>query len=104
MLLAATCTTLCTGTQGGGEFERWLRIVVTTCTPSVDATADNGRMGRLVNHSRTNPNVVTKVEEVEGKPRLYLMADRDIEPGEELQYDYGDRSPEVLQAHPWLLS
>jgi len=27
---------------------------------------------------------------------------RDIEPGEELLYDYGDRSKESLEAHPWL--
>jgi histone-lysine N-methyltransferase SETD8 len=59
-------------------------------------------MGRLVNHSRLTPNLQTKVVVFRGTPRLILVAKRDIEPGEELLYDYGDRSKESLEAHPWL--
>ncbi|KAM3963944.1 SET domain containing 8 [Aphomia sociella] len=66
----------------------------------IDATAESGRLGRLVNHSR-NGNLLTKAVWVDG-PRLVLLAAHDIVPGEELTYDYGDRSKESLQHHPWL--
>ncbi|KAJ2942816.1 hypothetical protein O0L34_g15004 [Tuta absoluta] len=66
----------------------------------IDATAESGRLGRLVNHSR-NGNLSTKALWVDG-PRLVLLAAHDIAPGEELTYDYGDRSKEALQHHPWL--
>ncbi|KAG6446849.1 histone-lysine N-methyltransferase PR-Set7 isoform X2 [Manduca sexta] len=66
----------------------------------IDATAETGRLGRLVNHSR-NGNLVTKAVWVDG-PRLVLVAAHDIEAGDELTYDYGDRSKESLQHHPWL--
>ena len=69
---------------------------------SVDATKENGRMGRLVNHSRKQANVVTKMVTLPERPCLCLMAARDIQPGEELQYDYGDRSKAAEEAHPWL--
>ena len=35
-------------------------------------------------------------------PRLILVAKHHIDIGEELLYDYGDRSKESLKAHPWL--
>ncbi|KAJ0173057.1 hypothetical protein K1T71_011233 [Dendrolimus kikuchii] len=66
----------------------------------IDATAESGRLGRLVNHSR-NGNLHTKAVWVDG-PRLVLLAAHDIAPGDELTYDYGDRSKESLQHHPWL--
>ncbi|XP_053616975.1 histone-lysine N-methyltransferase Set8 [Plodia interpunctella] len=66
----------------------------------IDATSESGRLGRLVNHSR-NGNLLTKAVWVDG-PRLVLLAAHDIRPGEELTYDYGDRSKESLQHHPWL--
>ena len=69
---------------------------------SLDATVDNGRMGRLLNHSRTAPNVVTRLVEVDKKPYLCLMAARDILIGEELQYDYGERNRPAIDSHPWL--
>jgi len=68
----------------------------------IDATAESGRLGRLVNHSRLAPNCQTKVVMVRDVPRLILIAKTDIEPGTELLYDYGDRSKESLKAHPWL--
>lgn len=71
---------------------------------SVDATKDNGRMGRLLNHSRKNANVVTKVIEVDSYPYLCLIAVRDIDKGEELVYDYGERREDVVKAMPWLAS
>jgi histone-lysine N-methyltransferase SETD8 len=68
----------------------------------IDATSESGRYGRLVNHSRITPNCVTKVVMVSEVPRLILVAKHSINPGEELLYDYGDRSKESLKAHPWL--
>ncbi|ENN71873.1 hypothetical protein YQE_11488, partial [Dendroctonus ponderosae] len=58
----------------------------------IDATKETGRLGRLVNHSRSNPNLVTKTIMVDKKPRLVLLAKDDIRKGEEILYDYGDRS------------
>ncbi|CAL4064656.1 unnamed protein product, partial [Meganyctiphanes norvegica] len=68
----------------------------------IDATDESPYMGRLVNHSRRIPNMVTKTVEVDGLPHLILLAKRDIKEGEELLYDYGDRSKESLEHHPWL--
>ena len=69
---------------------------------SVDATNEVGRLGRLVNHSRTDANVSTKVMEQNGKPYLCLIAKKDIQIGNELQYDYGDRRRVVTNSFPWL--
>lgn len=68
---------------------------------SIDATAETGRLGRLVNHSR-NGNLITRTVLVDGVPRLVLIAKEDIAVGEEVTYDYGDRSKESLKYHPWL--
>ncbi|XP_078725358.1 N-lysine methyltransferase KMT5A isoform X2 [Lampetra fluviatilis] len=84
-------------------------------TYCVDATAESGRLGRLLNHSKMG-NCRTKLHLVccgeggspergrGGVPRLILVASRNIGLGEELMYDYGDRSREALNAHPWLKS
>ena len=39
---------------------------------------------------------------VDNTPRLILFARRHIDIGEELLYDYGDRSKETIEALPWL--
>ena len=44
----------------------------------------------------------TKVVMFRERPRLILVAARDLKADEELLYDYGDRSKESLEAHPWL--
>uniref|UniRef100_A0A182RS90 [histone H4]-lysine(20) N-methyltransferase n=1 Tax=Anopheles funestus TaxID=62324 RepID=A0A182RS90_ANOFN len=67
----------------------------------IDATAESGRFGRLVNHSR-NGNLVTKTVPINNRPHLVLIAKEDIEKGAEVTYDYGDRSKEALQHYPWL--
>jgi histone-lysine N-methyltransferase SETD8 len=63
-------------------------------------------MGRLLNHSKKCPNVMTRVMELGGAtlPSLCLIARRDIEVGEELVYDYGERRGEVVAVMPWLAS
>uniref|UniRef100_H2VDQ6 [histone H4]-lysine(20) N-methyltransferase n=1 Tax=Takifugu rubripes TaxID=31033 RepID=H2VDQ6_TAKRU len=67
----------------------------------VDATKETGRMGRLINHSK-NGNCQTKLHDINGVPHLILVASRNIDEGEELLYDYGDRSKASIAAHPWL--
>ena len=39
---------------------------------------------------------------IEDQPFLILVAARDIVAGEEMEFDYGDRSKEGMQAHPFL--
>lgn len=68
----------------------------------VDATVETGRLGRLVNHSKRDGNLRSQACLVGDTPHLVLLAQRDIQPGEELLYDYGDRSRASLQCHPWL--
>lgn len=97
---------------------------------SVDATK-SPRIGRLINHSRTDYNLKTKLFVVDNVPHLGLVACRvchqnlcdnakntcgsnfvfdeksspptqDIAAGEELSYDYGERDPSALRAMPWL--
>ncbi|KAM8854199.1 N-lysine methyltransferase KMT5A-A isoform 2-T2 [Synchiropus picturatus] len=70
-------------------------------TYCVDATRETGRMGRLINHSKSG-NCHTKLHDIDGVPHLILVASRDIHQGEELLYDYGDRSKASIAAHPWL--
>ncbi|XP_055626758.1 histone-lysine N-methyltransferase PR-Set7 [Toxorhynchites rutilus septentrionalis] len=67
----------------------------------IDATAESGKLGRLVNHSR-NGNLMTKTVSINNRPHLVLIAKEDIAEGVEVTYDYGDRSKEALQHHPWL--
>ncbi|KAM9841627.1 N-lysine methyltransferase KMT5A-A [Aulostomus maculatus] len=67
----------------------------------VDATKETNRMGRLINHSK-NGNCQTKLHDINGVPHLILVASRDIDEGEELLYDYGDRSKASIAAYPWL--
>ncbi|KAK2823283.1 hypothetical protein Q7C36_019883 [Tachysurus vachellii] len=72
-----------------------------TKTYCVDATKETDRLGRLINHSK-NGNCQTKLHDINGIPHLILVASRDIKEGEELLYDYGDRSKASIAAHPWL--
>ncbi|CAM4565457.1 N-lysine methyltransferase KMT5A isoform X5 [Lepidochelys kempii] len=67
----------------------------------VDATKETNRLGRLINHSKCG-NCQTKLHDIDGVPHLILIASRDIKVGEELLYDYGDRSKASIEAHPWL--
>ncbi|RNA14328.1 N-lysine methyltransferase SETD8-like isoform X1 [Brachionus plicatilis] len=68
----------------------------------IDATSETQRLGRLLNHSKTEGNCRTQLFEIGSKPHLILVAARDIEPGEEMLYDYGDRNKNSINSHPWL--
>ena len=71
---------------------------------AIDATEDDGSLGRLINHSRQSPNVVMKTHVVEGKPRVVFVACKEIEIGEEITYDYGEKRKAFLDRNPWLRS
>ena len=77
---------------------------------SVDATdeprkGENSKpFGRLINHSKKEPNVVANVVEIDNTPHLCFFAIRKITIGEELQYDYGDRGRMSIADNPWLLN
>ncbi|XP_077121903.1 uncharacterized protein LOC143784261 isoform X2 [Ranitomeya variabilis] len=58
----------------------------------IDASQDNDSLGRLVNDEYKNPNCKMKKVMVEKKPHLCLFAISDINPGEEITYNYGDSS------------
>jgi histone-lysine N-methyltransferase SETD8 len=59
--------------------------------------------GPMINHSRKYCNVRPDVvEETIGLPKVFFFATRDINPGEELLFDYGDRNKDVLRDNPWL--
>ena len=68
----------------------------------IDASKETGRYGRLVNHSRKSANAMPKIVVINQVPRLVLEAKRWIDIGEEILYDYGDRTRQALDAHPWL--
>ena len=59
-----------------------------------DGTAEDGSLGRLMNHSRKNPNAQLKIINpekfncVEAKSHLFFTALRDIARGEEIVWDY----------------
>ncbi|XP_057314569.1 N-lysine methyltransferase KMT5A-B-like isoform X2 [Hydractinia symbiolongicarpus] len=68
----------------------------------VDATKESGKIGRLLNHSKTQSNVCTKLFPIGETPHLILVASKEIALDEELLYDYGDRSKSAIESHPWL--
>ena len=55
---------------------------------SIDATDDDGSLGRLVNDSLF-PNAKMKLIVTYNEPHLCLFAERDINKGEEILYRYG---------------
>ena len=75
--------------------------LLTSLLHSVDGTAEDGSYGRLLNHS-VNGNVESKLVNVSSKPVLILVAKSDIPQDAELLYDYGERSKEIIESHPWL--
>ena len=70
---------------------------------SVDATEDDHRYGRMINHSKKSLNAKPKVVSVDGLPRVRLVSTRAIDKGEEVLYDYGERRRDVIDSNPWLI-
>lgn len=56
----------------------------------MDASQEDGSLGRLVNDNHISPSAKMKILNINGKPHLCLFASRDISPGEEIDYNYGD--------------
>ena len=70
---------------------------------SIDATTDDGRLGRYINHSKSAQNLLPKlIEAPDGQPHIIFLAARNISAEQEVLYDYGERNPQILQSHPWL--
>ena len=69
-----------------------------------DATYDDGKLGRLMNHSKCCFNVKGNPVDFDrsGKPIILFTATRDIGPNEELLFDYNDAhsSAEFLSSCP----
>ena len=70
---------------------------------SIDATEEDGSLGRLINHSKLKPNVKVKIVASDTRPYLCMFAATLIESGQELLYDYGERSKATIENFPWLL-
>ncbi|XP_076579114.1 N-lysine methyltransferase KMT5A-A-like [Chaetodon auriga] len=56
----------------------------------IDASKEDGSLGRLVNDNHRSPNCVMKKVIVNNRPHLCLFAVKNIEVGTELEYNYGD--------------
>ncbi|KAF6728633.1 N-lysine methyltransferase SETD8-A, partial [Oryzias melastigma] len=57
----------------------------------IDASQEDDSLGRLINDDYKNPNCKMKKILANGKPHLCLFALRNINPGEEITYDYGGK-------------
>lgn len=69
---------------------------------AIDATKEDGTLGRLINHSRLLNNIKPVVGVKDEIPYVYFVAIRTILKGEELLYDYSDKSKTSKIAFPWL--
>ena len=84
-----------------GSYMYWFNFKGTKW--AIDATEESPRLGRLINHSHHQFNLIPKVFMLDGQPRLYFVARRDLNPGEELTFDYGDTDRRSVHNFPWLL-
>ena len=46
--------------------------------------------------------MLPRVVMIENSPRIIFIAKRDIKSGEEITYDYGDRTKSAIFGNPWL--
>lgn len=67
----------------------------------IDATKEDGSFGRLINHA-VDGNLRTVSFFHQGQERVYFAANTDIQEGQELFYDYGERDRCMIQRYPWL--
>ena len=59
---------------------------------AIDATMEDGSIGRLINHSKKFQNVKPVVGDKNGMPFIYFLAVSDICKDDEILYDYDDNS------------
>ncbi len=67
----------------------------------INSQVDNGTIGRLFNHSAKYPNLKTRVKVVDGQPTIIFSAKEHITKGDDLLFDYGERSAGGLRPD-WL--
>ncbi len=67
-----------------------MELALCSCCFRVDAAREDGSLGRLVNDDHVNPNSKMKTIRVDREPHLCLFAVKDISPGQEIMYNYGD--------------
>lgn len=70
---------------------------------AIDASGEDNSQGRLINHA-CHGNLKPKQSIIDGNFYILFHAARDIERGEELLYDYGQRAPKKSDRYPWLNS
>ena len=69
----------------------------------IDASHDDGRMGRFVNHcSKGNRNIEPRLKLIEGTLNVIFKTIKDIEIGTELLWDYGERRKDIIASFPFL--
>ena len=71
------------------RYLRSFRIKFVFSFSRLDATIDDGSLGRLVNDEDNKPNAVVKVLEVDECPHICFFAAEVLEPGVEIRYNYG---------------
>ncbi len=64
--------------------------------------SESGRIERLLNHSKSLPNSIAKLIEIENSPRIIIFVLKDISKDVELLFDYGDKQKASILANPWL--
>lgn len=70
----------------------------------IDATADDGKIGRLINHSKRHNNVRPEKMILQGKMHVVIVAKCDIDAGREILYDYQDSNSTLPECVPGCLS
>ena len=78
---------------------------------AIDATQDDGSLGRIMNHCLKSPNCELKLINfinierygvAEKRPHLFLQTTRDVAKGEELVWNYGETRKSITDSNPWL--
>ena len=85
-------------------YDNTILFIIFNCTSSIDATDEKNVPGRYINHSRKNENLLPRLVTINNQPRILFFASKDIQAGEELVYDYNDRTSGAKSSHPWLIS
>ena len=94
------------GADSSGSYSYYFKRPDSHESLCVDATAERREygVGRLLSHSRRRPNLSCRAVLVDGVPRLMLVAREDVRFGDEVKFDYGERSKAVLRRFNWLQS
>ena len=104
LTLAVSCSRSCTAANNCGRLQ-FTSYVVQPYIFSIDSTRESSHVGRLLNHSRLEPNLIPKIfVDDDETAHVIFNALHNIQPGVELLYDYGDRGKNSVKNHPWLMN